>query len=134
MQGISSDKVCYVIVKAREFDVKVPPEEPNPGSNSTDEGEREVLQDYADDATYQELKTFIESLDRDEQCVLVALAWVGRGTYGRDEWKEALSEARAAGNERTADYLLGMPLLADFLEEGLSQFGEDCTGFEMGHL
>ncbi|HKJ73408.1 MAG TPA: DUF3775 domain-containing protein [Alphaproteobacteria bacterium] len=134
MDDISNDKVCFVIVKAREFDAKVPVEEPDPGSNSADDGEREILVDYADDATFEELKTFIDSLDRDEQCALIALTWVGRGTYSADEWREALQEAHDEANERAAEYLLGTPLLADYLEEGLSQFGEDCTGFEMGHL
>jgi Protein of unknown function (DUF3775) len=30
----------------------------------------------------------------------------------------------------TADYLLGTPLLADFLEEGLAQFGLSCAEFQ----
>ncbi len=134
MDEIASDKVCFVIVKAREFDVKVPPEEPNPGSNDADDGESSILQDYAGDATYEELKTFIESLDRDEQCALVALTWVGRGTYGADEWEEALSEAHEAANDRAAEYLMGEPLLADYLEEGMSQFGRDCSAFDLSNV
>jgi Protein of unknown function (DUF3775) len=134
MRGISTDKICFIIVKAREFDVKVPPEEPDPASNSADDNESIVLQDYADDATFEELKTFIDSLDRDEQCALVALMWVGRGTYSADEWNAALAQAYREANDRASEYLLGDPLLADFLEEGMSQFGEDCSDFEMGHL
>jgi hypothetical protein len=134
MEDIATDKVCFVIVKAREFDVKVPPEDPNPGSNDADDRESTILEDYADDATYEEVKTFIESLDRDEQCALVALTWVGRGTYGADEWAEALSVAHSEANDRAADYLLGEPLLADYLEEGLNQFGEDCSGFDMSNV
>ena len=88
----------------------------------------------AGDATFEELKSFIDSLNRDEQCALVALAWVGRGTYYAENWNQALSEARGEANGRTAEYLLGIPLLGDYLEEGLSHFGEDCTGLEMGHL
>jgi hypothetical protein len=29
-------------------------------------------------------------------------------------------------HERTAAYLLGLPLLSEHLEEGLSQFGRSC--------
>ena len=36
--------------------------------------------------------------------------------------------------ERTADYLLGTPLLGDFLEEGLSLLGRACEEFEIGRL
>jgi hypothetical protein len=31
--NISPEKVCYIIIKAREFDAKVEPVEPDPGSN-----------------------------------------------------------------------------------------------------
>ena len=43
-------------------------------------------------------------------------------------------EPARAHNERTADYLLGMPLLGDFLEEGLSMLGYSCEEFEIERL
>jgi hypothetical protein len=43
-------------------------------------------------------------------------------------------EAAREHNRRTASYLLGMPLLADFLEEGLSMLGRSCDEFEANHL
>ncbi len=134
MLGINPDKVCHVIVKARTFDAKEGVSDPDSGSNAADDGGRVILEDFADDATYQELIEYIRSLDEEEQINLVALAWVGRGTYTRAEWKEALSEARAAHNARTAEYLTGMPMLGDFLEEGLAAFGKSCEGFETGRL
>jgi hypothetical protein len=54
----------------------------------------------------------------------VALAWLGRGTYDIDEWHDAVQTARDAHNARTAEYLLGLPLLGDYLEDGLAMFGE----------
>jgi hypothetical protein len=134
MLGINPDKVCHVIVKARTFDAKEGVSDPDSGSNAADDGGRDILEDFADDATYQELIEYIRSLDEEEQINLVALAWVGRGTYTRAEWKEALSEARAAHNARTAEYLTGMPMLGDFLEEGLAAFGKSCEGFETDRL
>ncbi|MGA9084443.1 MAG: DUF3775 domain-containing protein [Pseudolabrys sp.] len=35
---------------------------------------------------------------------------------------------------QTATYLLGMPLLGDFLEEGLSLLGYSCEEFEINRL
>ena len=67
-------------------------------------------------------------------CGTTALAWVGRGTYDAKEWKEALKEARAQHNQRTAEYLTGLPLLGDYLEEGLAAFGENCEGFDIGRM
>ncbi|MCB1991069.1 MAG: DUF3775 domain-containing protein, partial [Geminicoccaceae bacterium] len=80
-----------------------------------------------DDNTEDELRSLIDDLNDDEQVELVALAWLGRGSYGIEEWAEAQAEARRAHNKRTAQYLLGMPLLADYLDEGLAAFGVSCS-------
>jgi hypothetical protein len=134
MIEISPEKVCFIIVKAREFDAKVDVEDPDPGSNPSDEDMRAVLQDYADDATYQELKEAIEDLNEEEQINLVALLWLGRGDYTKADWSEALKQAREAHNRHSAAYLTGTPMLGDLLEEGLAELGFSCADFEMGHL
>jgi hypothetical protein len=66
----------------------------------------------------------IRALNEDERMRLVALAWVGRGTYSKEEWREAIATAKSEHSRRTAEYLLGMPLLGDYLEDGLAQFDE----------
>lgn len=132
--GINPDKVCHVIVLARTFDAKEGLADPDSGSNPTDDGGRDILEDIAGDPTVETLTEFIRSLDEEEQIALVALAWVGRSTYDAADWDDAVAEARNARNERTAEYLLGIPKLGDYLEEGLAAFGEDCTGFEFGTL
>ncbi len=129
--GINSDKVCHIIAKAHVFDVKEANSDPDSGSNATDDGMTDVLEDKPDDATYRELMTFLRALSEDEQISLVALAWVGRGTYDIAEWGEALKIARQEHNKRTAEYLTGLPLLADYLEEGLAAFGKNCEAFDM---
>lgn len=132
--GISAESVCFVIVKAREFEAQEEVVEDDPGSNPADDGFRSVLASYGDDATYDELKQFIESLDVDEQCELVALAWVGRGDFDLADWQESRELAQERHNEHTADYLLGMPLLSDFLQSGLDAFGISCEDVEKEHL
>ncbi len=132
--SISTDKVCYVIVKAREFDVKAAVTDPGDSSNASDDAMVSVLEDHGDDPVGYELRAAISAMNEDEQIDLVALAWLGRGDGSIDEWDELRSEATRAHNQRTASYLLGIPLLADYLEEGLSQFGRSCEDFEMGHL
>ncbi len=126
MPTIDPDKVCWVILKAREFDAKTAPVEEEPGSNPIDDDMREVLEDLPDDPVEEELEAFIDGLNEDEQVELVALAWVGRGSFSAEEWPEAVAEARRAHNDRTAEYLLGMPLLSDYLLEGLASFGLGC--------
>lgn len=131
---IAPDGVCFVIVKAREFDAKDEETEPDPGSNPSDDGDASVLEEHEDDPVVEELTTFIDSLSNDEQIDLVALAWLGRDDYEASDWPTVRAEAADARNGRTAGYLLGMPLLADYLEEGLSMLGYSCEDFEMGRL
>ena len=131
---ISPEKVCFIVVKAREFDVKDAITEPDPGSNATDDGEVAVLEDHADDPVEQELTAFINALSEDEQVDLVALTWLGRDDHEASDWASVRDEAAREYNRRTARYLLGMPLLADFLEEGLSMLGRSCKEFEAGRL
>jgi Protein of unknown function (DUF3775) len=118
--AIDPAKVAIIIDKARMFDVKEASSDPDSGSNATDDDMRDILEESADDSTYQELLEMIRDLDVDEQVTLVALAWVGRGTYEPEDWADALNEARSAHNAHTAEYLTGLPLLGDYLAEGLS--------------
>jgi hypothetical protein len=117
---ISPDKVGFVIVKAREMAAKVAAWDD--GATSDHDAES-ILEDFSDDATQDQLKGFIRDLNEDEQASLVALAWIGRGSFAPEELEEALSMARAERTHRTEDYLLGMPLLPDYLEEGLDRLG-----------
>ncbi|MGC2411003.1 MAG: DUF3775 domain-containing protein [Methyloceanibacter sp.] len=117
---ISSEKVCFIIVKAREFDAKDAVTEPDPASNPTDDKETAVLEDHEDDPVLEELTSLINSLSEDEQIDLVALAWLGRDDYSANDWSTVREEAARAHNENTASYLLGTPLVGDLLEEGFS--------------
>lgn len=131
---ISPEKVCFIIIKAREFDAKEEVNEPDPGSNPSDDKEAAVLEDREDDPVVEELTSFINSLSEDEQVDLVTLAWLGREDHSAGDWAEVREEASRAHNERTASYLLGMPMLGDFLEEGLSMLGYSCEEFEINRL
>jgi hypothetical protein len=132
--SLSSDQVCFIIVKAREFDVKDVVTDPDDGSNASDDGMIAVLEDHGDDPVAQEIRQFIGAMTEDEQIDLVALTWLGRGDGSIEEWDDLRSEAERAHNNRTAAYLLGIPLLPDYLEEGLSQFGMSCDDVDMQHL
>jgi hypothetical protein len=125
--GINREKVAGIIEKARMFDAKEEVTDPDSGSNATDDDMRDILEDLADDPTQQELLQLIRDLDEDEQVSLVALAWVGRGTYDKSGWGEALKEARGARNKHTAEYLLSLPMLGDYLEEGLAALEKETV-------
>ena len=131
---ISPEKVCFIVIKAREFDVKDAVTEPDPGSNPSDDKMASVLEDHADDPVMQELLSFMGDMSEDEQIDLVALAWLGRGDYTAEDWPTVRAEAADAHNDNTPGYLLGMPMLGDFLEEGLGLLGYSCEQFEVNRL
>ena len=124
---IGLDKVCWIIVKARELDVQEPAVDEESGSNPIDDGFRDVLQAGAGDPTRQELESAIDDLNDDEQHELVALVWTGRGDFEPEQWTEAVAEARRRHTGATSRYLLGIPVLADYLGEGLAAFGLSCV-------
>lgn len=127
MQTISSEKVCYVILKAREFDAKVAPVIDNPGDNPSDDNDVEVLSDYPDDPVYEELTSFLEALSEDEIIELHALAMLGRGDVDLDGWDEAMQTAEDDLDENSVHRLLELPLLGDYLAEGLAAFDHRCS-------
>ena len=134
MLTIPLEKLAYIVTKAREFDAEVPPVDEDSGSNPSDDAERDVLESGANNPTFQELTDAIDSLSDWERVELLALTWLGRGDYTKEEWREVLEEAHRVHDERETQYLVGTPLLADYLEEALSQLGYSLEEFEIGRM
>jgi hypothetical protein len=127
---IAPDKVRLIIEKARTVSAAV-------NEDYEDGAEHEVeidgdahdthlhdglAEEETEDQTERELRQVVRQLNVDESAELIALAWIGRGDYDANEFSEAVGEARQRGY-RPARYLLGMPMLGDWLEEGLEALG-----------
>jgi hypothetical protein len=133
MLVIPLDRLAFIIVKAREFDAEVPVEpDAATGSDPADDDERQILLDTPDNPTEQELRDAIDGLGIPERQELLALMWLGRGDYDADTWPEALREAGESTIASVTDYLVGTPLLGDYLEEGASALGLSLEDFESG--
>ncbi len=126
--SISPEKVFFIISKSRQ-------------SDSEASGAGVISQSGDDDVSYgrrgrgrdtdrSELTGFIRDLNVDEQIELVALMWLGRGDGDLESWRELRAQASGAHNDRTASYLIGTPMLADYLEEAMSQFGKSFEDYE----
>lgn len=105
MLSISTRKIVHVIFLAREGDI----------------GAREV-------------HAFIDALNDDEQSSMTAVAWIGRGAFEPEEYEDAVATAIREATTPTADYLMGMPHLAENLEAGMDALGIDVTGEEEDFL
>ena len=134
MLTVPLEQLAFIIIKAREYDAEVPPVDEGSGSNPSDDGGRDVLEDSPDNPTRQELVGAIGALSELERIELLALTWLGRGDYAKAEWRDALREARRVHDESETDYLAGTPLLASYIEEGLSQLGYSIDDYEIGRL
>mgnify|MGYP001814766783 FL=1 len=97
------DTVCFIISKAHQFGTGTGPAE-------------------------AEMISYISDLAQGAQIDLVSIMWLGRDE-GPDDWDEAQRIATEEHNDHTAQYLVGTPLLADYLEEGLTRIGRDCAGY-----
>lgn len=76
------------------------------------------------------LRDFISGLNEDEKANLVALTWVGRGSFEAEEFDQARAQAYAEATAPTEVYLSGIPALAEHLESGLDALGIDVTEAE----
>jgi hypothetical protein len=130
--NISIEKLYFIIVNARGFDAKVLPVEPDPGSNPTEDDNRSIIEEHPGDAGAEVLLAAINQLGDEETVDLIALAWVGRGDYDRSTFEEARQLATERHKARSGRYLLGMPLLGDLLEEGLSELGWSIADYRPG--
>ena len=81
-----------------------------------------------------ELYAFIDGLNIEEKAHLTAIAWVGRGAFEPEDYAEAVATATTEATTPTADYLMGMPHLAENLESGLEAMGVDVSGEEEDFL
>lgn len=87
-----------------------------------------LTREYGPDSV--KLSDYIGGLNDDEQANLVAVMWIGRGSFEPDELEEAKNEARREATAPTERYLSGIPGLAEHLESGLDALGIDVSGAE----
>lgn len=120
--GISLESVAAVVDQMRALQIR---EEPDSEDAEEDQNsEAALLTESADDPTQEMLEAFIGEMNADEQVSLIALAWIGRGDFGAEDWAEArrLATERDGGRDATT-YLMDMDNLADLLSEGVAAFG-----------
>jgi hypothetical protein len=127
---LSSETLAYIVLKARTFDAQTPPADSNEASNAADDRGVAILESIRDDATAAELSAAIVRLSQEQQVSLVALVWIGRGDFEASEWEDVRTLARQRHQTSTVRYLMGMPLLGDYIEEGAAALGLNLTDEE----
>lgn len=123
------ETICRLIVRSRELEAQVPATDPDNDDPPDDVDDMyEVLEDETNETVVEEVRALLDDLADDQIAEVLALAWVGRGTYDATEWDEALGEAGESGSEDPVEQLMDMPMLAGYLESGLAAFELSCEG------
>ena len=126
---------CRLILRAREMVAQVPALDPDEDPDNVDDFDDDaedqalsVLEDELNSGVEEEMRAMLDDLADDQLAELLALAWVGRGTFDTSEWEDAIAEANDNDPESAIDELMDMPLLASHLEAGLAAFDYSCDG------
>ncbi len=114
------EQLAYIIEKAREYDAETAPVDSNSGSNPSDDNDVAILEATAGNPTRQELAAALDALNEDQKIEILALTWLGRGDFDPGEWRDALAQAGEIHNATETEYLIGTPLLADYLEDAIA--------------
>lgn len=123
------ETICRLIIRAREMEAQVPDNDSDDEADPTDsDDEFAVMDDDANEAVEEEIFALLDDLGDDQVQEILALAWVGRGTYDASEWAEALEAARDPDSEEPIDQLMEIPNLAGLLDAGLAAFDLSCDG------
>lgn len=125
--AVAVETLCRIILRAREYETLIPDTDPGEGSNASDDGAVDAIEDDGDNPAEAELRAIIDDLADDEQAEVVALAMIGRGDFEAAEWADALdAAAEEAGG--VADWLLEQPTFSTDLEAGMAAFDLSCDG------
>lgn len=126
------DTLCRIMLRAREYEAQTPTDyDEGEDAENVDGNDGEalsVLDDEINDGIEEELRSAFEDLGEDQLAEVLALCWVGQGTYEASEWDEAMEEAMSevGATHGAIDELLDMPMLASVLEAGLAAFDLNC--------
>ena len=121
--SIDLDYLSRLIVKFRGVQGREEEVDTAPASNPSDDDAIDALQETAGDLSREEVRKELRGLDDRQQAELVALMWIGRGDAEPEEWDETIELARQLKDGPTPKYLLGHPLVAEEIEEGVSRLG-----------
>lgn len=122
--NINPDTVRHLADLARTFHAQEAVTIPEDMQQPSGDWGVQVLAAHAGDPTLDEFRAVLADLEPDQLAELVALFRVGREDYPALEWHTAVRQADEETPRPVDDYLIGHPLLAEYLEAGLDAMAE----------
>jgi hypothetical protein len=121
MLGISTEKVVEIIACAKEHDTRSHSWKDALESGFGNENEPPGIHGFGE-GDQSDLAAALGVLSEEEQAGLLALAWIGRSVFPPAKIGDAIAAAKAEQASKISA-LMGIPLLADYLEDGLDKLG-----------
>lgn len=123
MLGISAEKVVEVIACARDHEAQSKGwKDVLETGFSEDNDPPDFPHSFGGESEPCQLEELLAGLSDDERAGLLALAWVGRGIFPPQEISDAIEAAKAEAVGKPGNVLMGIPMLGDYLEDGLEKF------------
>ena len=125
------ETICRIIVRAREWDAQVPAQDPDEVDDDdpvSQDDQYDVMIDEKNTSVEEEIAGILDELADDQILEVLALAWIGRGTFEPEDWDDAIEAADDGEDDDAIDQLMDMPMLAAYLESGLAAFDLSCDG------
>ena len=127
---IAPEKVAHVIIKAREYDAKVGAWNDTPEEGDAEEDPSAILEDFANDPTRGRARRLHRGAQR-RRAGKPRGARVDRARHVRDRGvRRGGRDGPRRAHQRDRELSLGIPLLADYLEEGLEKMGYSVEDVE----
>lgn len=125
------ETLCRIIIRAREYEAQIPTDYASDESADNIDGDDDdeafsVLDDDINTSVEEELTGILDDLADDQLQEVLALTYVGQGSYDAEDWDDAIEAAKDENNG--IDELMETPMLASLIEAGLAAFGLDCEG------
>lgn len=125
------ETLCRIVLRGREYEAQTATDYDGGEAAENIDGENgealSVLDDSVNDSVEEELKSQFDDLADDQLAEVLALCWVGLGTYDASDWSEAIEAATDEGHNAISE-LMDMPMLASVLESGMAAFELSCNG------
>ena len=121
--SLPSDYLGLLVVTVRGLQARESEVDEDSGSNPTDDGVLDAVQDTPGDLTREEIREELQGLNDRQQAELVALMWIGRGDAEPEDFEATVQLARDLKERPTPHYLLAHPLVAEHWAEGAERLG-----------
>jgi Protein of unknown function (DUF3775) len=134
MLKISKEKLAYIISSAKEYEETAGCWDEVVRDSFNDNVVSPLGDELYDPGANSSLSEVVEDLNDAEKASLIALSMIGRGEVNAENFDRAMSLALAEDTDRAVTYLLRIPMVAEYLEEGLQRLGYSLNGRRVPEL